>query len=54
MIAWAPCLPMLAGGMIGGWPGAGLGKRLPPVAVRAWTLVVTGATTLVFFWRAYG
>lgn len=54
MIAWAACLPMLVGGIAGGWAGAHIGKRLPPQAVRIWTLLVSGATTLVFFWRAYG
>lgn len=54
MIDWKSCLPMLAGAILGGWAGAGLGKRLPPRAVRLWTLAVTGATTLVFFVRAYG
>ena len=33
---------------------AKLGKRLPLGLVRAWTLAVTAATTLVFFVRAYG
>ncbi len=54
MVAWWACLPMLAGGIVGGWFGAGLGKRLSPGSVRVWTLLVTGATTVVFFWRAYG
>ena len=27
--------------------------ELSPGLVRAWTLLVTGATTAVFFWRAY-
>ena len=54
LIAWAACVPMLLGAIVGGWGGAKLGKRLSPGAVRAWTLLVTAATTLVFFWRAYG
>lgn len=54
MIAWAACLPMLAGAIVGGWAGARIGKALPAGAVRAWTLLVTLATTIVFFWRAYG
>ena len=54
MVAWAACLPMLAGAIVGGWAGAGIGKALPAGAVRAWTLLVTLATTIVFFWRAYG
>ena len=54
LVRWQLCLPMLVGATLGGWFGAKLGARLPPVAVRVWTLAVTGATTAVFFWRAYG
>ena len=54
LVRWSAGAPMLAGAVIGGWAGAKLGKRLPAGAVRAWTLLVTGVTTLVFFWRAYG
>lgn len=54
MVRWTAALPMLLGAIAGGWAGAKVGKRLPPAAVRAWTLLVTGVTTLVFFWRAYG
>ncbi len=54
LVRWAACLPMLAGAIVGGWLGAKIGKRLPVGAVRVWTLLVTGATTLVFFIRAYG
>lgn len=53
MVVWSACLPMLAGAILGGWAGAGIGKRLPHGAIRAWTLLVTGATTIVFFVRAY-
>ena len=54
LVRWDACLPMLAGGLIGGWLGAHGGKRLPAGAVRGWTILVTAATTAVFFWRAYG
>ena len=54
LVRWEACLPMLAGGLAGGWLGAHLGKRLPAGAVRTWTILVTAATTSVFFWRAYG
>lgn len=54
MISWWACLPMLLGALAGGWIGAQFGRRLSPRAVRVWTLFVTGATTLVFFLRAYG
>jgi uncharacterized membrane protein YfcA len=54
MVRWPVCLPMLLGSIVGGWLGARLGKRLSHDAVRVWTLLVTGATTAVFFVRAYG
>ena len=54
MVAWLPCLVMLVGAVIGGWAGAHYGKQLPMGAVRIWTLLVAGVTTLVFFVRAYG
>lgn len=53
LVAWAACLPMLIGGIFGGWIGAVVGKRLSPGVVRGWTLLVTAATTIVFFSRAY-
>lgn len=54
MVKWWACVRMLIGGMAGGWLGALLGKRMSPRAVRIWTLIVTGATTIVSFLRAYG
>ncbi|MDQ2878033.1 MAG: sulfite exporter TauE/SafE family protein [Pseudomonadota bacterium] len=53
IVRWSACLPMLVGAVIGGWLGARIGRRLPPGAVRAWTLLVTAVTTIVFFRRAY-
>jgi len=54
MVRWAFCVPMLIGAVAGGWLGALAGKALPPLAIRIWTLLVTAATTAVFFVRAYG
>jgi uncharacterized membrane protein YfcA len=54
MVVWGACLAMAAGAILGGWLGAVWGKRLPAGPVRVWTLLVSGATTLVFFVRAYG
>lgn len=54
LVRWAVGLPMLVGAVAGGWAGAKVGRALPAGAVRVWTLFVTGATTVVFFWRAYG
>jgi hypothetical protein len=54
LVRWEAGLPMLTGGIVGGWLGAHLGKGLPAGGVRGWTLLVTGGTTAVFFYRAYG
>lgn len=54
MVWWWACLPMLLGAIAGGWLGALVGKRLSHRAVRVWTLLVTAATTVTFFLRAYG
>ncbi|MHA6718227.1 sulfite exporter TauE/SafE family protein [Sphingomonas sp. RS6] len=54
LVAWAAALPMLVGGIVGGWAGAQIGRALPAGLVRGWTLIVTGVTTAVFFHRAYG
>lgn len=54
MVQWQACLPMLLGSIMGGWLGALIGKRLSHRAVRVWTLLVTGVTTIIFFVRAYG
>lgn len=53
MVWWWGCVPMLVGSIAGGWIGARVGKRLSHKGVRVWTLLVTGATTIVFFVRAY-
>jgi uncharacterized membrane protein YfcA len=54
LVDWMACLPMLAGGIAGGWLGAQVGRRLDATVVRGWTLAVTGGTTIIFFLRAYG
>ncbi|WP_267432820.1 sulfite exporter TauE/SafE family protein [Sphingomonas sp. GM_Shp_1] len=53
MVAWAQCLPMLAGGILGGWSGALVGRKLPAGLIRGWTLLLTTVTTVVFFYRGY-
>ncbi|WEJ98891.1 MAG: sulfite exporter TauE/SafE family protein [Candidatus Sphingomonas phytovorans] len=54
MVRWVFCMPMLLGAIVGGYFGARLGRVLPPLVIRLWTLLVTAGTTAVFFWRAYG
>ena len=53
LVRWQACVPMLVGGVVGGWLGARVGRRLPAGVIRIWTLSVTATTTVVFFVRAY-
>lgn len=53
MVVWWACLPMILGAIAGGWIGALIGKRLSSGVIRIWTLLVTGCTTAMFFFRAY-
>ena len=53
MVRWWLCLPMLVGATTGGYFGALVGRMLPPIAIRCWTLLMTAGTTAIFFWRAY-
>jgi uncharacterized membrane protein YfcA len=45
-IAWAPALLIAAGSIAGGQIGAGVGRRLPPAALRA-LIVVVGVAAMV-------
>ncbi len=51
---WPQALSVLVGAAAGGYAGARVGQRLPPVVVRAVVTLVTVGMTLVFFVRAYG
>ncbi len=53
-IFWPQTLAVLAGGVVGGYGGARVGRRLPAPVIRAIVITVTAATTVAFFWRAYG
>lgn len=53
MVDWRFAVPMLIGAILGGHYGARIGLLLSPETIRAITLVVTGVTTVIFFWRAY-
>ncbi|MBW8814146.1 MAG: sulfite exporter TauE/SafE family protein [Caulobacterales bacterium] len=53
-VDWPGALSVMAGAIAGGWLGAQVGRRLPPLVFRALVLTVTVGTTAIFFWRAYG
>lgn len=53
-IWWPQTLAVLAGGVVGGYGGATLLRRLPAPVIHAIVIAVTAGTTAAFFWRAYG
>jgi uncharacterized membrane protein YfcA len=50
-IAWSPGLVMAAGGIAGGYAGAGFARQLPPESVRRFIVVVAWVMTAYFFAR---
>ena len=52
-IAWEPAIAMSGGAIAGGFLGAGIVKRMPPPAVRAFVIVVGVSMTAYFFWKTY-
>jgi uncharacterized protein len=50
-VAWTPGLVMAAGGITGGYAGAGIARRLPARQVRTFVIVVAWSLTLYFFTR---
>lgn len=52
-VSWAATLVVMAGAIAGGYLGAQVGRRLPPVVLRLLVLAITVGVTAIFFWRAY-
>jgi uncharacterized membrane protein YfcA len=52
-VAWAPGVFMIAGGVLGGYAGAAIARRVDPRIVRRIVLVVAWAMTGYFFFRTY-
>lgn len=53
-VYWRETAGMLLAATLGGYCGALIGRRCPAVVLRAITLSITIAITVVFFVRAYG
>ena len=53
VVRWPDTLALLAGAVAGGYGGAHVARRLPPVLVRAIVLLLTATITAVFFRRAF-
>lgn len=52
-VHWPETIVMLLAAAVGGYGGAQIGRRAPPGAVRAGTLLVSAGITAAFFARAY-
>jgi uncharacterized membrane protein YfcA len=50
-IVWTPGLVMAAGGIAGGYAGAGLARRMPPERVRGAVTAIAWGLTVYFFLR---
>lgn len=53
VVAWGPAIAVLSGGILGGYGGARLARRLPAPLIRAVVLGICSLTTATFFVRAY-
>ncbi len=52
-VAWAPGSVMVVGGIVGGYAGAAIARRVAPSLVRRLVLVVAWSMTGYFFLRTY-
>jgi uncharacterized membrane protein YfcA len=52
VVGWAEALALGAGGLAGGYAGARIASRLPARWLRAATIALCGAVTLLFFLRS--
>ena len=50
-MVWGAAVVMLVGGMIGGYVGASIARRLPGYQVRSFVIVIAWTMTLYFFIR---
>jgi uncharacterized membrane protein YfcA len=53
VVAFRPGLVMVAAATLGGYGGASLARRVDPLWVRRFVLVVAWGMTTYFFWRAH-
>jgi uncharacterized membrane protein YfcA len=52
-VAWVPGSVMIVGGIIGGYAGAAIARRVEPLTVRRLVLAVAWGMTGYFFFRTY-
>jgi hypothetical protein len=52
-VEWRPGVVMVAGGILGGYAGASLARKVDPKKVRVFVIVVAWAMTVYFFAKTY-
>ncbi len=52
-VSWPPALVMIGGGVLGGYAGASIARRVEPKVVRRLVLAVAWGMTAYFFLRTY-
>ena len=52
-VYWKPGIPMIAGGIAGGFLGAHYAQKLPQAWIRVFVVLVGAGMTVYFFWKAY-
>jgi uncharacterized membrane protein YfcA len=52
-VVWQAAPPMIAGSIVGGFGGAYVARKLEPIVVRRFVIVVAVTMTIVFFIRAF-
>lgn len=52
-VFWKHGIPMIAGGIVGGYLGAHSAQKVPQAWIRALVVLVGAAMTVYFFWKSY-
>jgi uncharacterized protein len=52
-VYWKQGIPMILGGIVGGYVGAHYAQRLPQLWIRRFVILVGTAMTVYFFLKAY-
>jgi uncharacterized membrane protein YfcA len=53
-IFWPEALLMLAAGLVGGYAGARIARRIDPAWLRIGISCLNCVITAIFFWKTYG
>jgi uncharacterized membrane protein YfcA len=52
-VYWKQGIPMIAGGIAGGFLGAHYALKIPQASIRIFVVLVGTGMTVYFFWKAY-